>query len=168
MQAKIFGAILIIVSTALYGFRYSLLPYKRYKNLIMMQTGLDILENEILFSSDYIDDIFLRISRLLKCEQIFKTAAEFSKDISIGKRWEKALKKDRDKLNFTSEDCEVLSLLGAELGITDKDGQIKNIKHIKSLVNKQVSDAQAEYKKSSKLFKSLGIALGAFMVILLL
>lgn len=167
MAAKLFGAVLIILSAALCGIFYSQLPMRRYKNLIAVASCLEILENEIDFSADAIDEIFNRISRLTGIDCIFKTAADMGREISAGERWKRAVERDREALCLKKEDCEIIKLLAAELGTTGKDGQIKSIRHVRALLDKQIIEAEEDYKKSAKLYRSLGIAGGIFIAILL-
>lgn len=165
---KFLGAILIFTGSVMLGFFYSYIPYKRYKNLLMVYSGLCSMESEIRFSKSYIDDILLKISKNLKFDYIFKTASDFKKDLPISTRWTLACKKDAKNLYFTNEDIHTISMLSYELGMTDKQGQLNNINHIKSLLNNNINSSYEEYKKQSKLTKSLGICIGLFIIILLI
>lgn len=167
MPIKIIGAILIIASTTLYGFVRAGIPDKRHKSLIMIASALELLENEIMFTSDYIDNVFLRIAKLIDSDCLFKTTVSLQEDISAGIRWKKAVLADKDKLCLKNEDCEIISLLASNLGMCDKEGQIKNIQHVKALLQKQINLADEENKKSAKLYKSLGISAGIFAAIIL-
>lgn len=168
MGGKLLGAVLIILSTSIYGYYLSLIPQKRYKNLVKILSGIEILENEITFSKDTIDEIFLKVAALIECDCIFKTVATRKDEECLAKRWKRAVYSDREKLCFKLGDCEVISMLGAELGITDVQGQIKNILHIKELLKKQIEESLDEKKKTSRLYKSMGIALGVFASVLLM
>lgn len=168
MGFKLLGAVLIIASTSFYGYYLSLIPLKRHKNLVKILSGIEILENEIAFSKDVIDEIFFKIAALIDCDCIFKTAAERKDEECLSMRWRRAVYTDREKLCFKMSDCEIISMLGAELGITDVEGQIKNILHIKELLKKQIEESLEEKKKASRLYKSMGVALGVFTSVLLM
>ena len=46
--------------------------------------------------------------------------------------------------------------------------QVKNINHVKSLINIQAAEATSEYDNQSKMLRGLGITAGIFLVIILL
>ena len=60
---KLIGALTILISSIFWGFISSQTPYKRYKNLIKIHSCLNTMKNEIRYSSDYIDDVLLRVSK---------------------------------------------------------------------------------------------------------
>ena len=165
---KLTGAILILVSAFLWGYFSSLIPYKRYKSLLKINAGLLALENEIRYSSDYIDNILSKVSRTIDFDKLFLTCAKTDKTLSISQRWKKSVLEDSSSLFLSKEDCEILIMLGAELGMTDREGQLKNIENSISLLKSMQECAKEEYHKMSKLKKSLGITLGLFVVIMLL
>ncbi len=167
MIYKIIGSVLIISGTTVYGLSRALLLYKRYKNLLKISSGLTIMENEINFTCDCMDNILSRISSIIEMNEIFYTASVMSHDITLNQRWKAAVQKDSGSLKLTKHDCEIISLLGAELGMTDRSGQIKNINHIKALIDIQTTEAKEEYDKQSKMIRGLGITAGIFIVIML-
>lgn len=167
MAVKLFGAVLIIISGAVCGFLRSQIPCRRYKSLRAVYTCLEILENEIDFSLDSIGRIFMRISKLCEMEYIFKTAVELDEEMTVGQRWKRAVDKDSEAMCLKKEDCEIIKLLSQELGTCGREEQIKNIRHVKALLDKQIITAEEDYKKSAKLYKSLGVSGGIFIAILL-
>ncbi len=164
---KFLGSILILIATFSMGYLSSIKPYKRHKNLLKINSGLIAMENEIRFSSDYIDDILKRVARIIEFDKIFMTCASYDKQLPISKRWQLAVLNDYSSLNLSKSDCEILIMLGAELGMTDKEGQIKNIENSISMIKTLQDNAKEEYEKMSKLKKGLGIAIGLFAVIML-
>lgn len=168
MLFKITGGVLIILGTSILGFLASGVNYRRHKNLVRFLLGLNAMENEIRYTKNPIDDVLKRVSDITGFEEIFMTATELCDGISIKKRWERAVLKDSKKLCFKKEDIEIILLLGGELGMTDREGQIKNIEHIKKLVRALEKEAKEEYIGQSKLLKGLGVSIGLFLVILLM
>ena len=61
---KYIGALLIFTSSALIGFNSSLIPLKRYKNLYKISNCFNTMKNEIRYSSDYIDEILKKVSKI--------------------------------------------------------------------------------------------------------
>lgn len=165
---KYIGAILIFTSSALIGFKSSWIPLKRYKNLYKISNCFNTMKNEIRYSSDYIDEILKKVSKINDFSYIFKTTASFDKSIPVSKRWEKAVLTDSPLLNLKKEDSEILIMFGHELGMTDREGQIKIIDNLLSSLNTLQISAKEEYDKKSKLQKGLGVTLGLFTIIILI
>ena len=165
---KYIGALLIFTSSALIGFNSSLIPLKRYKNLYKISNCFNTMKNEIRYSSDYIDEILKKVSKINDFSFIFNTTASIDKTISIAARWEKAVLTDSPQLNLKKEDSEILIMFGHELGMTDREGQLKIIDNLLSNLRTSITDAKEEYDKKSKLQKGLGISLGLFAIIILI
>lgn len=164
---KFVGALIIFVSSTLWGLEKALIPLKRYKNLTKIIAFLNAAENEIRFTSDFIDDIFLKVSKIIDFDYIFKTTASCDKSLSLCERWKKAVFEDSPALFLTKEDSEVLIMLGAELGMTDRDGQIKNIENTLCTLEAFRQEAKENYEKTAKLKRGLGISVGLAAIILL-
>lgn len=59
--------------------------------------------------------------------------------------------------------------LGKNIGRTDTDDQIKNIKYIKSNDSqKQEKQAQSEYSRFGKMYRNGGVLVGLLIVIMLI
>lgn len=168
MLVKIVGGILIVLGTSILGFSASMMNYKRHKNLIKIIVGLTAMENEISYTKKPIDEVLKRVSEIIDFKEIFLTTAKMSNEIPLKRRWESAVLEDYKKLYLKKEDVETILLLAGELGMTDREGQIKNIKHVKKLTEVLQKEAKDEYFKQSKLLKGLGVSVGLFLVILLM
>lgn len=164
---KFIGAGIILISSIMWGFLNAMSPYKRYNNLMKISLCLNTMKNEIRFSSEYIDDVLIKVYKITEFEYIFKTATLFDKSISISKRWKMAVVNDAPLLHLSKEDVEILSLFASELGMTDREGQLKNIENTLSHLNTLEHAAKDEYDKNSKLQKGLGLSVGLFAIILL-
>ena len=85
---------------------------------------------------------------------------------SAGEALNKAI--DISNTNLTKEDKEVLKGLSNMLGKVDIDGQISEIKLVDSFLNVQLENAEEEYRKNNKMYKTLGIIVGIMIVIVLI
>lgn len=168
MITKILGTVLIVSGTSLFGTNRARALHTRYKNLIKINSGLVILENEIRYSKDFIDIILSRIASMTNMCEIFKTCANLPQEIPISKRWVSAVEQDSKSLHLLKSDTEILSILASELGMCDRDGQIANIRHVMTLLKKASDEAYCEYQKLSKLYCGLGILSGVFTSLILL
>lgn len=161
------GIILIFTGAVLLGYIMAAAPRKRYKNLLKIENGLKILGSEIEYGSGYIDDILVNVGESVGMEGIFKAAAKI-KDKPIARRWSEAVNADKKKLFLSDEDTQLLLMLSPELGMTDKKSQVRAVEHIKKLIDGQIPDAKEEYLTKSRLFKSMGVAVGLFLIVILL
>ncbi|MDY3928779.1 MAG: stage III sporulation protein AB [Clostridia bacterium] len=168
MIYKIIGSVLIICGTTIYGLSKAFVLNKRYKSLLKISSGLTVMENEMNYTCDCIDIILGRVASVIGMGEIFYDASVMNHDIPIKQRWKEAVNKSCPSLKLTENDCEIISFLGGELGMTDRDGQVKNINHVKSLINIQAAEAKSEYDNQSKMLRGLGITAGIFLVIILL
>ena len=57
---------------------------------------------------------------------------------------------------------------GKNIGKTDADDQIKNIKYIKTMIKEQEKQASGEYSRFGKLYRSGGVLVGLMIVIILI
>lgn len=168
MVIKMTGAVMIIAGGGLFGAVRAGRLKKRHKALILVDTALSSMANEINYSDDCIDDVMRNAAKISGIKEIFDSCATLSNKMPISKRWNEAVKMDSKKLNLNKSDCEIISMLGGELGMTDREGQFKNIEHIRLLLSRQIDDAHEQYLKEAKLFRSLGITAGIFLAILLM
>ena len=59
-------------------------------------------------------------------------------------------------------------MLGKNIGKTDTDDQLKNIRYIKTMIGEQEKQAQGEYSRFGKLYQSGGVLVGLMRVIILI
>lgn len=168
MIYKLIGGFMIILGTSLFGFLKAKIPHERYINLLKISSGFTMMENEINYTSDCIDEIFKRISDAIEMDEIFMTFVREENEISSGTKWINAINKDAKILGLTKSDADILKMFASELGMTDRCGQIKNIKHIKALLENCINEAYQEVMRQSKMIKGVGVSVGVFIVILLM
>lgn len=163
-MVKILGALMTGLSCGYFGLKMSVMLKKRMKSLGDIAISLEMLESEINFSMNKLKKSFIRVDR----NGLFKLAAENMEEKGIKSAWESAVKESKEKLCLTDADGEILEMLGKNIGKTDMDDQIKNIKYIKTMINEQEKQAQNEYKRMGKLYSSGGILVGLMIVIILI
>ena len=89
-------------------------------------------------------------------------------DNSAKEAWEKALDESKSKKDLNEEDINVLKSLGKMLGNTDIEGQVSQIELTENLLNDKILEAQESKRKNTKLYKTLGIAAGLAIAIILI
>ena len=69
---------------------------------------------------------------------------------------------------MSDADSDILLMLGKNIGKTDTDDQLKNIRYIKTMIGEQEKQAQGEYIRFGKLYSSGGVLVGLMLVIILI
>jgi len=157
---------LIFTSCSLVGILIAKTYKNRVNDLLEMKSALNILETKINFTYEPIPEIFKEISESVEINvgNIFLKACTEMKNKTAGNAWTIAL--DLSETNMKAEDIDILKRLNKLLGKTDAEGQISEIKLIKSFLDKQIEKAIKEQEKNEKLFRTLGILTGFTIVII--
>ena len=82
--------------------------------------------------------------------------------------WEKAVDEAEITTNLKKEDITAIKTLGKMLGNTDVEGQVSQIELTQNVLQEQIKIAQEERKKNSKLYRTLGLASGLTVAIILM
>ncbi len=95
----------------------------------------------------------------------------FLNDIDINKKnlpkeWEKAVDKNKAKMNLNKNDVTLLLRIGQILGASDVQTQISQFETVNILTMDYIKEAQKNYNENGKLYRSLGVLGGVFVAIL--
>ena len=165
---KIFGSCAIIGGSLLYGQRISDRLKLRKNSLASFHSALLMLESEISFSHNSIDHAFKNIAKSIPLSGFFVYVSENTAELGIRKAWNSAVAKYKSRLGLADSDAEILLSFSAELGITDRENQIKNIHYILSLLGTAEKEAGERYVSLSGLYRSICTGAGITAAILLL
>lgn len=160
----------VFIISTLIGNLYSKKYSNRLDELEKLKNILNIFKAKIKFSCIPIQDIFMELYENNKDNigEILKNTNDYMNDNSAEEAWNKALKKAKETTNLNEEDITALETLGKMLGNTDIEGQVSQIELTENLLTKQIENAQEEKKKNSKLYKTLGVATGLTIAIILI
>lgn len=171
MIAKVIGSIMVIFSTALIGFNYASALEKRKRSLMDFQTALTMLESEISFAANPLATAFLAISKNIPSPvgSFFYDIAQLIEkhSLNIQKTWNNTLQKYVKALCLTQADVEIILTFAAQMGKTDIENQLKNIRHTIDQLKMQTALAAQTCDKNKKLYQSFGVLLGILIAILL-
>lgn len=141
---------------------------KRKNSLNAFHNILVMLESEISFSANNIDRAFQNISTSIDLPDFFEYVISKAKISGIRKAWRDGIENFKDILCLNGEDVKILKTLSTQLGITDKENQIKNIHYVLELLECSEKDAHEKSSSLSKLYGAFGMSAGLTTVILLL
>ena len=123
------------------------------------------MEGEIAYGKRDIKNTLLNIGKNYGPDFLFY-AAEKIESMGIGKALSYEMQKCECGLLGT--DKSDLEVLWENLGMTDTESQIKTIRHILGVLEKNRDCAQEEYAKYGRLKRSMGLLGGIFTAIILL
>lgn len=162
--------ILVVTGSTSIGFLLSKGYGDRVKELKILSSLINILQNKIKFTHKPLAVVFKEISKTQKenkISEIFLKASKKLQNQKLEDAWNEAISEGHFYLNLTSEDIDLVKSLGNVLGKTDIEGQMSEIEQFKILLKKQIKNAEEEKNKNSKMYRSLGTIIGLAIVIVL-
>lgn len=170
---KLIGGILIIFSSAMFGFYYGNKYSSRMENLFCLEHCIKILETEIVYGASPLPDALSSVYRKgnKKVSFIFNDIRAHllgDKDGDVFNSFSAIAKDLKENLNFKDEDIELFLSLGRIIGASDRQDQEKNFKIILDQIRLLQNNAKKERDKNERMYKNLGILMGIAIVIILL
>lgn len=159
---------LLFLATTGVGILISKKYVNREKELKECKSFLNLLKTKIRFTYEPLGEILNEISNnfSLNVSNLLKNASNNMKLHNAGNAWKMAI--EDSNMNIIEEDKEVLFTLGKLLGKTDLEGQVSQIEQTTEFLDMQIEKAEKERLKNEKLYKTLGMVIGAGLVILLM
>ena len=145
--------------------------YKRRSiHLKEFQKALLLLNNEIIYANTPLPDALLEISKkvLEPVSEIFGDMAfalENGYTGSIYESFENAYEKSREKISLTSDDNKIISDFFKTLGSSGVTGQDKIFKFSLDNIDINYKEARKFEKENIKLYRTLGLSIGAMLAI---
>ncbi len=172
MFLKMAGCLLILSASSLLGHLVAQTFSRRPEELRTMQSMLNRLENEIKFMSNLLSESFRRIcTENSVVADIFLDAAGFmdtGERVTAQKAWEMSIKNNIKKTAFDKEDEKILLDFGQMLGVSDLEGQLKNIRFTLRQLEIQEKKAEEARRKNETMYRRLGVLGGLALIILLI
>lgn len=169
---KLLGSLIIIGSSALIGLEYSRKYTERLNNLIYIQNCIQMLETEIVYSSNQLPDALenIYIKGNARVSFLFKDIKEYlldNKDKSLFESFKYNLERTKNKLSLQNDDIEVMLSLARVLGTSDINDQQKHFKT--TIINLEINqnDAKEIRDKNGKMYRSLGALFGIALALIL-
>ena len=173
MQAKIFGAILIIFTAYWYGVLIGSKYKNRVKNLESLLIAMEMIHAEINYGLTPLPEVFRKIGQSISKPVgalFLRTSREMEscRGKSALECWTDAVNAHKNELEFNEKQLEQLEKLGMVWGKGNKSGQLKQVVLIQSFVRHALESANHELEKNDKLWRYLGLLGGITLVIFLL
>lgn len=145
--------------------------YKRRSlHLKEFQKGFLLLSNEIIYANTPLPDALLEISKKISepVSEIFSEMAftlENSCTGSIYESFENAYIKSKDNININTDDYKIISDFFKTLGSSGVTGQDKIFKLVLDSIDINYKEAKSFEKENIKLYRTLGLSIGAMLAI---
>lgn len=170
---KFIGCIMILIGCSSMGVKYSKILSYRTKDLKSLQKAIMILENEIMYIYTPVPEAFEKVSHSISgcIGEIFGMASEklcTNKCNNVFDAIESSMNYCKKNTYIENKDGEILLDLSRSLGQWDIDAQKNLFKLTKENIKDNLFESREIEKKQGKMFKVLGISLGATICILLL
>lgn len=173
MYIKIMGAVLIVVSSYIFGVYYSKKDKYKSEDLEEIKKGLSVIKDEIMFFSLPLGEAFLKAS-----EKISGGVSAIFSDIGQGIKNNKyetladvingAVDKNISETFMEKEDASVLVSLGKMVGDMDSDHQRASIDMALSDIDVGIRLLQEKSEKNEKMYRSLFVLGGILVAVILM
>lgn len=169
---KLLGAALILFAATMFGFAKASAYAQRPRQIRSMVHALQRLETEMVYGFTPLPEALHRIANQLDgpLSGMFRKAAEplsAGNGVTAGESWRNAVDASWKHTAMSSNEREILSQMSFTLGISDREDQAKHLRLAVQLLQAEEQTAWDEQKRYEKMWKSLGVLAGAFVVILM-
>lgn len=169
---KFIGAVLILAAAAMFGFVQALHYARRPKQIRQMIGALQRMETEIVYALTPLPEAMLTLSKQMPdpLSSLFQISAERLRDTfgtTTREIWQQTVREVWKRSSMKQPEQEIVLQLGNVLGITDRSDQIKHLRLAVSQLQTEEQESRDEQKRYETMWKSLGVLIGALIVILM-
>jgi stage III sporulation protein AB len=173
LTCKMAGSLCVLAAAAAFGESKARTLVLRVRQLQQFQRSLKLLSAEITFSRALLPYAFQAVARQLEppLRELYRHAASTllaGDERSAREIWDSAVAKIYPQSSFTPADMEIISSLGVSLGVSEQEGQLKQIGLTLQHLELALETAREQRQRNEKMWRYLGFAGGAALVILLL
>ena len=168
MFHKILGSLFIIVSTTFISKSLTDSLKRRAESLKAFERLLVLLESEIDYANNPLDVAFSNISNSVKLGGFLPFIISKINSEGIKSSWQQGIENFKKDLSLKDGDIKVLLSLSYQLGLTDRENQIMNIRYVKSLLASYIDEADQNSKTLTRLYRNISFLAGIGTIILLL
>lgn len=172
MIAKAVGICLVLFSSSAIGFLLSGRLKERTEELETIRKFLLMLRGEIKYGRSTLAEAFGAIGKRLKepyGRLLLDTAAamEQMQGQTLAQIWEQCVSEALKESALTKEDREKLIHMGSQLGYLDTEMQLSTIELYLEQIQEEIRNAAESFKRNGRLYRTMGIMAGIFLVILM-
>jgi stage III sporulation protein AB len=169
---KLLGAALVLLSATLFGFFQALLLARRPRQIRELISVLQRLETEIVYGSTPLPAALRRLAGLT-AEPLASLLREVAEELAqrtqtpLAELWRQSAERAWRRSAMKEPEYEAFVRLGATLGLSDRTDQAKHLRLAAAQLNAEEESAREEQKRYETMWRSLGVLVGALIVILM-
>ncbi len=168
---KAAGSALVLAASFLYGWRLRAELAEHVRQLVAMKEMFLMLWGEISYARTPLKEAFLQIASQGKepFASFLKKAAAGIEDSGegMGRLWGELVEEEAGNFLFTEEELGLLKRAGENFGYLDSRMQLKNLELYIGQAETMIQRAQEELKDRQRIYGTLSLMCGLFLVILL-
>jgi len=168
---KIIGMILVFISSVGIGFSLGYMYKRRITELVEWKKSMINLKNEINFSLTPLPEAFETVGKRFD-NYIGKFLLSLSNILSENSGMSMTKLKDEELKELLKDTClnekDINNIIEfvKTLGLNDKESQLSTINlHIET-IQEEIKNAKKDEEKNSKLFRTLGVLAGIFIIVI--
>ena len=172
MIVKLIGACLLIPGCSGLGFWYAG-HYRRHVEMVeQLRKMLFLLKGQILYANAPLEEAFRKVGEKSagSLSEFFRAVAdriEMQEGEAFFEIWKEEVDRIKPEVPLDKKDRRELLAFGEHLGYLDRDMQERTILLYLEQLDLVIEDGRANQKDKSRLYTSLGIMGGLFLVIIL-
>ncbi|SFK93977.1 stage III sporulation protein AB [Paenibacillus sp. 1_12] len=169
---KLLGAMMIMLSATLFGLYQAQRYSRRPRQIADLIRSLQRLETEMTYGLTPLPQALLQVAHACPppVSHLFRYAADELR-IAAGRTvlqiWQQAIAEHWHHTVLQMGEKEILSQLGSTLGLSDSADQVKHIRLAVQQLQGELETAVEERKRYEGMWRSLGLLMGALVVILM-
>lgn len=173
MITSILGATLILLSSSLMGFYYSKSYTRRTNDLCTFKKALILLKGEINYSlsplPEALEDVGSRFNN--EIGEFYKSVSDelkLNSGETLTQVWKKKAEEILKKTYLNSVDIKNIIIFSENIGYLDKETQNNHINLLIEQINEEIKTSTQNDHKYNKLYRSLGVLAGIFIIVILI
>ena len=173
MFIKLIGSLFLIASTSAIGILKAESLNVRVKRLLELKRMIGCLQGELRFHKVSLSEAFEQAA--LRLEAPFDVFLnELSEKLekkdqkNLMELWQDAVDQLLKKEGFQKADRYLLEMLGKGLGYLDLQMQVENLQLVMMQTEEAISEAKETQKIKGKLYQTMGMTAGVFLILLII
>ncbi|MFC0214197.1 stage III sporulation protein SpoIIIAB [Paenibacillus chartarius] len=169
---KLIGAVIVLLAATLFGFFQALQLARRPRQIRELVSVLQRLETEIVYGSTPLPEALRSIAG-----HSGEPAGSLLRDVASGliskpqaplrEQWHEACLRAWRRSAMKAPELEAFSRLGATLGLSDRIDQAKHLRLAAAQLQAEEESARDDQRRYETMWRSLGVLVGALIVILM-